>query len=403
MLPLPAIASFPRRGTPRGGADTGRRPRALLVHTADEMHSVDRIALAAAEAISTSCVLEVWLPEEWRGENGPLSRKLRDDGIAVRYVPIPVLRNRRGDRPSLVANLRSAGSTWRALGTEPFDLVYLTSSNAATVAPLARARSRARVILHVQELWKDGERSALRLLSAACTRVLAISQTVLTSTGMRKSRRVSLLPGATPDLGLPHEDSAAGRRLPRYVVASRWVEGAGYPTLLRAWDEAGCPGELVIVSGPATDIPAIDVPALVRSLVSRPNTVSIVGEIPDVAEILADADAVIVPAESREGLGLALIEAHSLSRPGIASRSGGPEEIIHDGVTGWLFGRGNSDELATLLRNLTRADLARAGVRARELYEQQYTVELLQRRLRAVISAELSGFSLGAAAKSPTS
>ena len=72
-------------------------------------------------------------------------------------------------------------------------------------------------------------------------------------------------------------------------------------------------------------------------------------------------------------------------------------------MTGWLFGRGNSDELATLLRNLTRADLARAGVRARELYEQQYTVELLQRRLRAVISAELSGFSLGAAAKSPTS
>jgi len=55
----------------------------------------------------------------------------------------------------------------------------------------------------------------------------------------------------------------------------------------------------------------------------------------DVASLIRYCELVVHPAHS-EGFGLAVLEAMAAGKPVIATRSGGPEEIIEDGVSGLL-------------------------------------------------------------------
>lgn len=50
-----------------------------------------------------------------------------------------------------------------------------------------------------------------------------------------------------------------------------------------------------------------------------------------------------------EPFGLVLLEAMREGLPVVATRSGGPQEIIHDGITGWLVNVGNDVELGNTL------------------------------------------------------
>ena len=72
----------------------------------------------------------------------------------------------------------------------------------------------------------------------------------------------------------------------------------------------------------------------------------------DLPYILSNIDVVIVPSLMLESFNLVVREVMSLGTPVIASKSGGPEEIIEHNKTGWLFERGNSDELKTIMQSL---------------------------------------------------
>jgi glycosyltransferase involved in cell wall biosynthesis len=68
----------------------------------------------------------------------------------------------------------------------------------------------------------------------------------------------------------------------------------------------------------------------------------------DVHSIIAASDVFVLPA-ANEPFGLVLLEAMSLGVPTIAASSGGPLEIIDAGVTGFLFGSNNADNLSKQL------------------------------------------------------
>jgi glycosyltransferase involved in cell wall biosynthesis len=69
---------------------------------------------------------------------------------------------------------------------------------------------------------------------------------------------------------------------------------------------------------------------------------------PDVHNVIAASDAFVLPS-ANEPFGLVLLEAMSLGVPTIAASSGGPLEIIDDGVTGFLFRPNNADNLSKQL------------------------------------------------------
>jgi glycosyltransferase involved in cell wall biosynthesis len=71
----------------------------------------------------------------------------------------------------------------------------------------------------------------------------------------------------------------------------------------------------------------------------------------DVPEILADLD-VFVLSSTSEGFSLATVEAMASGKAVVVTRSGGPEELVENGVTGFLVPREDPQSLATRICEL---------------------------------------------------
>ena len=91
---------------------------------------------------------------------------------------------------------------------------------------------------------------------------------------------------------------------------------------------------------------------------------------------------VFVHASEREPFGIVVIEAMSLGKPVVATRPGGPEEIITHNSDGQLVTWNNPDELAeAILKYLLDPEWARSvGERAKQR-SQEYTMEKYAQRL----------------------
>jgi glycosyltransferase involved in cell wall biosynthesis len=70
--------------------------------------------------------------------------------------------------------------------------------------------------------------------------------------------------------------------------------------------------------------------------------------------VLADLDIVVIPSIWPETGPLVLFEAYAAGVPVVASRIGGPAELIRDGVDGRLFPPGDAMALAKIISELTR-------------------------------------------------
>lgn len=84
--------------------------------------------------------------------------------------------------------------------------------------------------------------------------------------------------------------------------------------------------------------------------------------------LMTQMDVIVHASIEAEPFGIVILEAMSLAKPVIASRLGGPMDIVLDGVTGFLTPAGDSDALAGRIRELL-ADKARAEALASAGYE----------------------------------
>ncbi len=86
----------------------------------------------------------------------------------------------------------------------------------------------------------------------------------------------------------------------------------------------------------------------------------------DVADVLRQADIFLLPSVS-EGFSISTVEAMMAGVPVIATRSGGPEEILVDGETGLLIPIKDPDAIVTAILNLKKTVLHKEVTeRARE-------------------------------------
>ena len=77
-------------------------------------------------------------------------------------------------------------------------------------------------------------------------------------------------------------------------------------------------------------------------------------------EILASADAFVLPS-TQEPCSVALMEALATGIPVIASRSGGNEDLVREGLTGVLFESGNAADLAAKIAALIEGSVSLAS------------------------------------------
>jgi len=151
------------------------------------------------------------------------------------------------------------------------------------------------------------------------------------------------------------------------------------PQVLERYPDAHC----VVVGGPHA-LEAEYAPYLERRIAELgvSQAVTLTGLQSNVPEWMQALD-IFVHASDREPFGIVIIEAMALGKPVIAGNSGGPTEIMTDGVHGLLTPFGDADALAAaLLRYLEEPDLARrlglaAQQRAREFSTQNYAASFI--------------------------
>jgi glycosyltransferase involved in cell wall biosynthesis len=116
------------------------------------------------------------------------------------------------------------------------------------------------------------------------------------------------------------------------------------------------------------------------------------GFVSEVANAMLAVDCVAIPSTWDEAFPYAALEAMSVARPIVASRSGGLPEIVEEGRTGLLVEKGNAEQLATAIRSLADSpDAAQAmGERAKAIQLADYTVPRMAERIEAVYASVLA-------------
>lgn len=347
----------------------------LIIHPSDEMYGADRVVLATAAAlVGDGQRVTVWLPDDERYVERPLSHALTDLGCTVRLLALPVLRRKELNRRGLTVLLRRLW-VMRSLMRRDRPSAVLVSTSALLPAALTVPRS-SRLSVHVHEVLNGTESAVLGALMARAATVICPSETARDALPERVRRKSVVVPNGTRDPGELRAADGAGLSL---VVASRWASQKGHKLLLDAWavldrDDL----RLVVLGGPPPTGTGVDVPAMVRELPNS-HTVTVVGEVPDIGPHLREADIVVVPSTYPESFGLVAIEGQAHGCAVMTTDVGGCAEVVDDSC-GWLL----PPETATwsrALESLDRDEVRRKASAGRERFTSLYSEGVFQRRM----------------------
>ncbi len=117
--------------------------------------------------------------------------------------------------------------------------------------------------------------------------------------------------------------------------------------------------------------------------------VSFLGTVERIEEVMRGCDVFVLPSDY-EGFGLVVAEAMACGLPAVATRSGGPENIIRDGLDGFLVPTGDAGRLAARMLDACNPDrrpllAARAVERARG-FDLARTVSAYEQLFKAHLS-----------------
>ncbi|MFZ0430045.1 MAG: glycosyltransferase family 4 protein [Acidobacteriota bacterium] len=163
-----------------------------------------------------------------------------------------------------------------------------------------------------------------------------------------------------------------------FFCVGRVVKGKGFDLAIRALAAvlaSGRQAKLSIV-GEGTALPGLRRLAIE---VGIEPAVSFLGRVPptQVASLLCQGTAVVVPSRIPEALGLVVLEAALLRRPAIAARTGGLPEVIREGESGLMFAVESVPELADRMSELIDSPelVERLGEQARLRAMREYSLE----------------------------
>jgi len=149
----------------------------------------------------------------------------------------------------------------------------------------------------------------------------------------------------------------------------------GHPVLIEAM--ARVPGAHLWLAGVEHD--AKYAAALRRRVaeLGLAERVSFVGSVSDIPAFLAEIDVFVLPTQTGEGLGVALLEAMSSGVASVAFEIPGPRDVVESGRNGWLVPAGEVGALAGVLRKLAEdGELRRRlGAEARRCVLERYSIE----------------------------
>lgn len=174
---------------------------------------------------------------------------------------------------------------------------------------------------------------------------------------------------------IPHRDLPRTAKRPTVVYAGRLDEAKGARLLMAGWDRylrtsGGEPGLSLVIAGGGV------LGEEVAEWASTRPSVELEGQVSSdrCAELIAQAQAVLLPSAWEETFGLVAIEAMAASVPPVAADHGSFGELITPGADGMLFSPGDPEALALAIADVERnPELYQSyGSQARKTYEQRF-------------------------------
>lgn len=108
-------------------------------------------------------------------------------------------------------------------------------------------------------------------------------------------------------------------------------------------------------------------------------SIRLLGHIEDMAQFYNKIDVFVLPSIKPEPFGLVVIEAMDAGIPVVATKHGGPREIIEDGITGFLVDYKNPEDMAEkVMRFIENPDLIeKMGSEAKKKKRERFTLSVM--------------------------
>lgn len=192
------------------------------------------------------------------------------------------------------------------------------------------------------------------------------------------AEKIYVKPNFVEDFTTAQEKQATGKF---FLYVGRLSSEKGIRTLLEVFTKR-LPGANLKIVG---DGPLME---QLQILTSRTPNIELLGRKPlkEVYDLMAAAQAVIVPSEWHEPFGRVVVEAFAAGTPVIAAAVGGMTELIDHERTGFLFNGGEAESLWRACENfLTQENRwAELGKAARHEYETKYTGAVNYQRMMEI-------------------
>ena len=239
-----------------------------------------------------------------------------------------------------------------------------------------------------QGVWGDVTRGVHRSVNESTYHFFAASLAVrneMVRRGDAKARDISVIPHGIAEPP-PVEKDAARRKLkidlqvPVIVFAGRLEREKNIPSLIRAiaalrsrWPHVQC-----LIAGEGSQRKMLA--SLIKKLDLQGN-VRLLCFCQNVNELIGAADMLVLPSDV-ESFGLVVLEAMALGKPVVATRSGGPEEIVLEGETGILVEPDDTQALAQAIAKLIANESLRAkmGESGRLRFSEDFTATRMARQ-----------------------
>ncbi|HEX6750636.1 MAG TPA: glycosyltransferase [Longimicrobium sp.] len=315
--------------------------------------------------------------DRWRSvavvpDEGWINARLRECGVEP--VIVPTL------RPFEVGYYARLARLVRAERVDVIHGHYLGPAVTASIVGAVTGTPAVATLHGAGDLSVERHRALkAALLNRGLRRVVFVSEAlrrqVLAQGGLRAGLTEVIPNGIDPTRFTPRRDPSLRRELgigdDAFVIAAvgNVREAKGYDVLLRAAAllRDRVPDLRVVIAGEAKGALYDDLLAR-RSELGIGERVTFAGFREDVAGVLAASDAFALTSRS-EGFSLSTVQAMAMGLPVVATRCGGPEELMDDGATGLLVENGSPRAVADALARVhgdaaLRARLGAAAARA---------------------------------------
>lgn len=374
----------------------------LYVHGSALLYGSDRTLLHLVSHLDQ----ERFAPIVVLPEAGPLIPALEAAGAEVHIQPLCVL-HRTADpfywMRFLLRIPQSARALRNLIRTRDVRLIHSNTSHVLD-GSFAAYLTRAPHVWHIREIHTGLSRVGRWLscwMRASSQAIFAVS----------RASQAAFFPGRVDDPKLhiiydgidvtrfhPERQGAAIRAefglaadTPLAGVVGRIAHWKGHRAFLdaAAWVYRRCPEARFLVVGDAVTEGDLALKQALQSQVHRlglEEAVIFTGVREDVPEIMAALDVHVLPSEMPEPWGLVVLEAMASGLPVIATRQGGPLEMVVDGVTGHLVPPNDAEAMGqAMLALFENPEQARAmGQAGRARCESMFTLERAARDMMAV-------------------